>query len=239
MKTLYFDIESTPLLGYTFGTYQVNVLDVKQDTGLLCFAYRFNDGPIKVLSRRKYTERRLVKELWKLFNEADVIIAHNGDGFDIKMSNQFFLRYNLSPPSPYIKVDTLKLARRYFKFTQNKLDYLAKIMFGEQKISTNLQLWLDCMAGDKKALLRMEEYNIKDVDLLYKVHMKLRGWHVGNPNRNLFDGTSHKCPTCGGNTQKRGFGYTRATKYQRYQCTGECKGWSTGEREKLPAKVIR
>jgi len=239
MKTLYFDIETTPILGYSFGTYQVNILDVKQDTGLLCFAYQFDDEKIQVFSRRKYTEKQLAKRLWKLFNEADVIIGHNGDKFDIKMSNMFFLRHGLTPPSPYKSVDTLKLARRYFKFTQNKLDYLGKIMFNERKQTTGLQLWFDCMAGDVVALKKMEDYNVQDIVLLKKVHIELRGWHTGSPNGNLYNGTSHKCPICSGNTQKRGFAYTRVSKYQRYQCTGDCKGWSTGERVPLENKVIR
>jgi DNA polymerase elongation subunit (family B) len=239
MNTIYFDIESSPLIGYTFGTYDTNVLDVIKDTELLCFAYKINDGPIEVYSRRTHTERQLVKKLWELFNQADVIVAHNGNKFDIKMSNQFFVKYKLSPPSPYKAVDTLLIARKYFKFTQNKLDYLGKVLLGEGKIHTDMQLWFDCMAGKKDALQLMEEYNIKDVDLLYRVYLKLRGWHNGNPNHNLYNDTSHKCPTCGGNTQRRGFGYTRVSKYQRYQCTGDCKGWSTGERVPLEDKVIR
>lgn len=226
-KTLYFDIETTPLLGYTFGTYQVNVLDVKQDTELLCFAYQFDDEPIKVHSRRKNTERKLAKKLWKLFNEADVIIGHNGDKFDIKMSNMFFLRYGLAPPSPYKSVDTLKLARRYFKFTQNKLDYLGKIMFDERKNHTSMQLWFDCMAGDKKALKTMEDYNVQDVVLLKKVHLNLRGWHTGGPNYNVYNGTTHQCPACGSDTQKRGTYPTAVRVYQRYQCKNHaCAKWT-------------
>lgn len=239
MKTLYFDIETTPIVGYSFGTYKVNILDVLKDTALLCFAYQWDDGEVEVFSRRKYSERQLVKKLWKLFDTADIIIGHNGDNFDIKMSNQFFIRHGLNPPAPYKSVDTLKIARRYFRFTQNKLDFLCKTLLGEQKHHTGMQLWFDCMAGDKVALKKMEDYNIQDVKLLYRLYMKIRGWHTGNPNRNLYDNTAHKCPTCAGNTQKRGYGYTRVSKYQRYQCKGECKGWSTGERVPLEDKVIR
>ena len=240
MKTLYFDIETTPILGYSFGTYQVNILDVKQDTGLLCFAYQFDDDKIQVFSRRNYTEKQLAKRLWKLFNESDVIIGHNGDRFDIKMSNMFFLRHNLSPPSPYKSVDTLKIARRYFKFTQNKLDYLGKILFNERKQSTGLQLWFDCMAGDKAALKQMEDYNVQDVVLLKKLHLKIAPWHTGSPNRNLYDGTTHQCPFCGSDTQRRGLYPTTVRLYQRYRCKNHsCNKWSKGEITKTNKVIVK
>jgi len=240
MKTLYFDIETTPILGYSFGTYQVNILDVKEDTRLLCFAYQFDDEPIQVFSRRTQTEKQLTRRLWKLFDEADVIVGHNSDKFDIKMSNMFFLRHGLRPPTPYKSVDTLKLARRYFKFTQNKLDYLAKIMFNDRKLPTGMQLWFDCMAGDATALRQMEVYNIQDVALTKKVHLTLRGWHTGNPNRNVYDGTTHQCPACGSDTMKRGTAHSRTRSYQRYQCKNtSCGQWSQGELIKGTKVIVK
>jgi len=239
MNTLYFDIENSPILGHSWGMYEQNLLDVVKDNELLCFAYKQNDGDVIVLSRRLYTERQLAKKLHALFNWADTIIGHNGDSFDIKMANQYFIKYGLTAPSPYKSIDTKKLAKKYFRFSQNKLDYLGRFLFGKRKIPTNYDLWVRCMAGEEQALLEMEEYNVQDVVLLYDVYQKLKGWHTGHPNHNLYNGTSHNCPVCGGKTQRRGYGYTRTQKYQRYQCMGECKGWSTGERVPLEAKVIR
>ena len=238
MNTLFFDIENSPLTGTAWGTYQTDLLSIIKDTELLSFAYQVNDGPVHVLSRRLFTEKQLVKHLWKLFDEADIIIGHNSDKFDIKMSNMYFLRHGLTPPSPYKTVDTLKLAKKYFRFPQNKLDFIAQFLFKEHKLNTSMKLWFDCMRGEEKALRTMEKYNKQDVVLLHKVYMALRGWHTGHPNSNVYHGTTHKCPVCSGNTQKRGFEYTRVGKYQRYQCTTEgCAKWSRGEKIKT-AKVI-
>lgn len=238
MKIVYFDIENSPILGHSWSMYEANILSVVKDTELLSFAYKINDEETQVVSRRLFSERQLVKRLWKLFDEADILVAHNGDGFDIKMSNQYFIKYGLTPPSPYKSVDTLKLAKKYFRFAQNKLDYLSGFLFNERKIHTNFDLWLGCMKGEEESLVQMEKYNIHDVDLLYRVYNTFKGWHTGHPNLNLYNGTSHKCPICGWNTQKRGYGYTRTSKYQRYQCK-KCFGWSTGERVPLEDKVIR
>lgn len=216
---------------YTWGAYEQNVLKIQKDTELLSFAYKINDGPTKVVSRRLFSEKELVKMLWKLVDEADVIVAQNGDSFDIKMANMYFLKYKLSPPSPYKTVDTKKVAKKYFRFPQNKLDYIAQFLFQDKKHETNMQLWFDCMAGNKGALLTMERYNKQDVDLLYRVYMTLRPWMTNHPNTNIYLGSTHKCPNCGGNTQKRGHMVTRVGKYQRYACI-KCGAWSRGEKIK-------
>ncbi len=227
MKILLFDIENTPLLGYAWGMYEQNILSVVKDTELLSFAYKMNEEPIQVYSRRLFTERQLVKKLWALFNEADIIVGHNGDSFDIKMSNQYFLKYGLPPPAPYKSVDTKKMAKKAFRFAQNKLDYLGQFLFNERKIATNIDLWFKCMDGDATALKLMEKYNVQDVVLLDKVYKTLRPWHTGHPNTNLYIGSTHKCPSCGSDKlQKRGFSYTRASKSQRFQCQ-DCYAWST------------
>lgn len=236
MNYLYFDIENTPLIGRAWSPYQTDLLFIDKDQELLSFAYKQNDGRTKVLSRRQYSEKQLAIELHKLFDWADVILGHNGDSFDIKMANTYFIKYKLKPPSPYKSIDTKKIAKKYFRFAQNKLDYLANFLYNERKLETNKSLWDDCMNGDELALRRMERYNKKDVDLLYKAYHDLKPWHTTHPNFNIYHGTTHKCPVCGGKTQRRGFMFTRVGKYQRYQCT-ECAAWSKGERIKID-KVI-
>lgn len=235
---LWFDIEVSPILGYAWQTYDTSLLKVEKDSGLLAFAFKINNNPIHVYSLREYTERQMVIRLWKLFNDADIIVAQNGDKFDIRWANRLFLKYKLKPPAPYKTVDTLKIAKKYFRFTSNRLDFIANMLLGEGKIETNLNLWMECVKGNKEALKEMEHYCVHDVKLLHGVYERLRAWHISHPNLNLTNGTTHNCPACGGKTQKRGFMITRVGKYQRYACITEgCGAWSKGE--KLPtAKVI-
>ena len=237
MNKLFFDLEVSPILGHAWQTWKTDLLSIREDTKLISVAYKVNNSKTKVMSSRLYTEKQMVDKLWELFDEADVILAHNGDAFDIKLSNRFFLRYNKNPPAPYKTVDTLKLARKYFRFSSNKLDYISQFMFGEHKLETSMQLWFKCMDGDEKALRKMERYNKKDVDLLYRVYETFKKWHTGHPNYNLYFDTLYQCPVCGGDTQKRGFNYTRVGKYQRYQCQ-KCGAWSQGEKI-ITDKVIR
>lgn len=229
--TLYIDLESTPIFGTSWGTYQTNLLSIEKYSELLSVAYKVNDEPTQVVSRREYSERQLTKILWKLFNDAEIIIGQNGDSFDIKVANKFFIKHRLNPPAPYKTVDTLKLARKYFRFDSNKLDYLANFLLGENKLPTSYGLWEACMSGNEAALLEMEEYNKHDVDILYEVYQRLKSWHVGHPNYNVLNNTTHQCHVCGGDTQKRGHMLSRVGRWQRHQCKS-CGAWSKG------AKII-
>ncbi len=119
------DIETAPSLGYVWGIWEQNVISVKEEWFILSFAtkvlgvgkpviYALPD--YKHYKRNHYDDEALVKELWKILDEADVVIAHNGDRFDIKKSNARFIYHGLKPPSPYKTIDTLKIARKHFNF---------------------------------------------------------------------------------------------------------------------------
>lgn len=240
MKILYFDLETTPILGYAWRKYKTNIFSIEEETGLLALSYAWNDKKPVVFSTRTKTEKEMTKLLWELFDEADVLCAHNGDNFDIKFANKLFVRHGFKPPGPYKKLDTLKMARRYFRFDSNSLDDLAKFLLGDEKIKTEPGLWKLCMNGNRTALRKMERYCKHDVVLQRNIYHALKPWHTGHPNHNLYQGTTHSCPTCGGDKlQRRGFNHTRVGVYQRYQCRDpKCGAWSQGEKVN-PDKVIR
>ena len=54
---------------------------------------------------------------------------------------------------PIISVDTLKEARKVFKFSSNKLDYIAQYLGVGAKMDTGgIALWEGCATGSRKAL---------------------------------------------------------------------------------------
>ena len=240
-KILLFDIETAPNLALVWGHYEQNVLAYEREWYMMSFSAKWLDKKkmitkglpdYKTYKKNPENDKELVKELWELFDEADIIIAHNGDKFDIKKANARFVNHKMLPPSPYKTIDTLKVARRYFSFNSNKLTDLGVHLGLGKKIDTGgFQLWRDCMAGKMTAWKKMLDYNKQDVVLLEKIYLELRNWMTNHPNLGLFV-ENNVCPNCA-NTQlqKRGFGYTRVSKYQRYQCVGDkgCGAWSRGK----------
>jgi DNA polymerase elongation subunit (family B) len=248
-KVLVFDIETAPNLAYVWGKYEQNVIDYEREWYMLSFAYKWlGEKTTRVCSlpdyknfkKDKTDDKALVTELHKLFDQADVIVAHNGDQFDIRKSNARFVVHGLTPPSSYKTVDTKKVAKRYFNFNSNKLDDLGNLLGLGRKLKTGgFDLWLGCMGGDMKAWKLMCTYNKQDVVLLEEVYLKLRGWMTNHPNMNVTEGTLHNCPVCHSHRlQARGYSVTRASQFKRYQCQ-DCGGWSRGEAMRLGGKVIQ
>lgn len=247
-RILLVDLETAPNISYVWGHYEQNVIAHVQEGYLLSFAYKWLDEPdVHVKSLPEYKgykpntpcDKGLTQDLWKLFDEADIVIGHNGDAFDIKKANTRFIFHGLCPPSDYRTIDTLKLAKKYFKYNSNKLDDLGRFLgVGRKVVHTGFSLWLGCLNGDKESWAKMCQYNKQDVALLERVYMKLRPWHTQrHPNVSTMMGRKG-CPVCGSiQAQKRGYSYTNLMKAQRYQCK-DCKGYYLGNRTKIQTASV-
>lgn len=227
-KIVLFDLETSPNLGYVWGKYDQDVIRFQAEWDLLSFSYKPLGEKCVVIGQDTSTEEELVKELWKLFDENDILIAHNAYRFDILKSNVKFAQYNLGPPSPYKVIDTLRIAKRHFAFNSNKLDDLARFFGFKPKLQTGgFDTWLGCMNGEAKAWKKMLAYNKYDTELLERVYYKLRPWMANHPNLGDVSQADHVCPKCSSpRLEKRGFTQTRAGIKQRYQCKN-CGGWSS------------
>jgi DNA polymerase elongation subunit (family B) len=234
-KIAFLDIETAPALGYYFDLWKEgNIVSVKSDWYMLSFCVKWLGSKRSKThclcdypryKRDMEDDKDLVKELWKVFEQADIIIAHNGDRFDIRKANARFIAHGLKSPRPYLTVDTLKIARRFFKFDSNRLDSLgAYLKVGRKLPHTGAHLWLRCMGGDLKAWRIMRRYNAQDVELLERVYTKLRGWAKNHPNLNLITERG-ACPTCQSyNVRPNGWKMLRTKKYQQFRCN-DCGAW--------------
>jgi len=169
-----------------------------------------------------------VKDIWSLFNEADVVVAHNAP-FDTKKSNARFIKHQLSPPAPYKIVDTLKIARQRFSFWSNKLDDLgAYLGVGRKLPHTGWHMWKSCIVdNDPKAWAMMRRYNAMDVSLLERVYDRLAPWDANHLDLTLF-GDRPGCPTCQSTKiQRRGFNVAKSRRTERFHCQACGHWWST------------
>lgn len=237
-QILLIDIETAPLLVNVWRLWDehVGLEQLRKDRHLLSFAAKWL-GTREVIyadqSRSKHIEddRKLLKQIWDLFDAADIVVAHNGQAFDIPMIQGRMLLQGMPPPSPFTQVDTLLIARKHFALTSNKLEYLSERLGCpklKHKVFPGFELWKETLAGNPRAWSEMRKYNIQDVLALEKVYLKLRPWMVGHPNLGMYvNSVEPVCPRCGGPVQERGTRTTNFGRYRRYRCN-LCRGWSRG-----------
>lgn len=231
-KILFLDIETLPNVSYTWGKYEQNVIAFERERCLATFAAKWSDGEVfaKALpdywsyKPGSYDDKGICADLWKLLDDADVVVAHNGDQFDVRVINARFIVNGLGPPSPYKTVDTKKVAKRAAFFNSNKLDDIGQLLGLGKKIKTDFDLWLGCIGGNLESWAQMVAYNKQDVLLLESVYKKLLPWAKNHPNLTMLSADA-VCPKCGSSdVQFRGFAITQTRRYRRFQCR-ICAGW--------------
>ena len=239
---LVFDLETSPSIGAVFQKWETNVVWFEEHERLLMMAWKWL-GEDEVYAtglpdypswkRSKKDDRALVKDLWNLLDRADIVIAHNGNSFDVKVANTFFLAHGLGPVSFFKSIDTKLVAKRHFRFKSNSLDDLGEYLGLGRKMETGgKELWRQCMAGNPEAWEVMRKYNIQDVTLLEKIYLKMLPFITNHPNVNLYsDEVTPRCRNCGsGNIQSRGFRFSNLGKAPAFKCKEiECGAWSQGK----------
>lgn len=240
IKTLLLDIETSPNTVHVWGLREqdISINQILESSYVLCWAAKWlGHGPVmfaRTTNPAKGSTRSMIVKVHKLLSEADSVIHYNGSKFDIPTLNKEFILHGLTHPAPYKQMDLLKVAREQFRFTSNKLDYVADALgLGKKTQHEGHMLWVKCMADDPQAWHRMEKYNKNDVVLLEKLYYKLLPWMKTHTNQSLYEEEA-VCPTCGSSKfQRRGFAYTQAGKYRRFQCQ-TCSSWFRGTTSVMP-----
>lgn len=245
-KITLLDVETSPILGLSWGVYDQTLLKVIRPSQIMSIAWKqlgSNESNVRCIAdysdyiKGQLDDKSLIQDVWSILDSSDVIIGQNSDKFDLPKINARFVIHNLPPPSSYKTVDTLKIAKKFFRFDSNKLDDLCNYLGLKGKVSHGgFSLWERCIEGDPKAWEKMKEYNLQDVFALEDVYLKLRPYATTHPDISLLTESTnagYNCPTClSTNVQKRGFSFTKFFRKQRYQCM-ECNSWSSGTPERI------
>lgn len=230
-KILVLDIETSPIIAHVWGLFDQNVglNQVQDDWHVISWCAKWlGHKDVMYMDQRTQkdisNDKKIMTYLWELMDEADVLLTHNGDNFDIKKVNARFILHGMKPPSSFKKIDTLKIARSRFGFTSNKLAYLTdklcdKYKKLEHKKFPGHTMWVECLKGNVAAWNEMEKYNKNDVLALEELYNKLLPWDTGGLNVNWYNKEiTNKCKCGAENFKKNGFGYTSKGKFQRYVC---------------------
>lgn len=205
----------------------VSIDQISEKDYILCWAAKWYDnGYIYEAGLDTHSQKAMLKEMYKLLDEADAVVHYNGKKFDIPWLNREFLQVGLTPPSPYKQIDLVNTVKQQFRFPSNKLDFVSRALGLGKKIKTDFSLWVGCMKDDAESWGKMREYNVNDVVLLEKLYVKLLPWIPHHANYSIHNAEDALCcPNCGGiHLQKRGFYRTESSEYQRYKCL-DCGKW--------------
>lgn len=229
VRILIIDIETKPSLAYIWSLWDNFVpLDRLIESGeMICWSAKWlGESDIEFRSVYHDGKKKMVKRVWELLNEADVVMHFNGKRFDVPHIQREFLEAGLLPPAPFKQIDLLDTVKQQFRFVSNKLGHVSKKLGFEGKHSHDgFDLWVKCMNKDAKAWEQMKKYNIQDVVLLEKMYAKLQPWIKSHPSYAAHYGDD-VCPKCGSDKlENRGFAMLTTGKYQRFHCKG-CGGWS-------------
>lgn len=239
-KIVTIDIETAPIESYHWGLWDQNIgLDqIKVEWTILSFAAKwlgsdnvtyFDTGGRG--SGKVRDDKPLLAALWKILDEADIVIAQNGQAFDVKKINARMLVSGMKPYSPIKIIDTMLVSKKHFAFTSNKLAWLSSHLTdtkkSEHKLFPGFELWKECLADNKKAWQEMKKYNVIDVISTEQLYLKLRPWVEGHVNVATYSEMDEMaCPKCGStHMQKRGRTVTQFGEYHRFQCQ-DCGGWA-------------
>lgn len=234
-KILSLDIETAPALAWTWGLHDVNigVNQIQKDGYILMWSAKWY-GEKKIMwdavCNHAYPgdystvgEREITKAIWKLVDEADFVVTHNGDHFDLKHLNEAFLIHHLPPVSTFKSIDTLREARSIGSFISKKLEYLvSKFKLGKKIDTGGFELWKEVMNGKRSSWKKMIKYCCHDTRLEERIYKVLRPFMKTHPNLNVYrTGKRTGCSVCPSTkVVRKGFWISSSgLKYQRFICT--------------------
>lgn len=233
IKRLFWDIETSPNLVLAFRAgYDVTINhdSIVQERKVICIGYKW-EGERKVTVLRwdkNQDDRSMLKEFLVVANEADELIAHFGDRFDLPWLKTRCLLHRLGPLPLFKTIDTKAWASKYFYFNSNKLDYLSKILGHGGKLHTEFSLWKDILMDKcQKSLDYMCKYCAVDVIKLEKVYHDLKFCTKPKTHAGVATGLENwTCPRDGSkNVSHNKIRITaNGTKTHQFQCK-DCGGY--------------
>lgn len=234
-KVLVFDIETSPIKAYVWGLKDqfISLNQIIEDWKIIAWGAKWLNSPASdtlYKDIRNGNEKELLKGIWGLLDEADIVITQNGKSFDSRRLNARFIHYGMRPPRPYKHIDTYLLVKGAADFTSNKLEYLTdKLCVKYKKLSHSkfpgMALWTECLKGNIQAWNEMKKYNIHDVLSTEELYNAVKAW--GPQNMPKLYSAPATCSVCGEIAQRRGL-MPGKKNLHRVQCKSpSCGKWGT------------
>lgn len=233
-KRLFFDIETSPCLGWFWRPSHktsIGYHQILEQAKIICICYKWeNSETIYSLNwDNKQCDKAMLKKFIQIMNQADEIVGHNSDRFDTKWIRTRAIYHRLSMPPDYKSIDTLKESRKGFNFPSNRLDAICRYLGIGEKIKTTEELWMNIWRKkSRSAMAEMIKYCKMDV-LILEEYLKILKPYIGNKSR-LSTSKVH-CPECDHNIHyvSKYRISAQGTRTIQLQCKGCGKYWHMNE----------
>lgn len=215
LRVLFLDIEAS---------------DLQADIGhILCIGYKWaHEKKPHVISLLDYPgaklndDSKLLAAFEPIYNEADVVVYHFGEYYDLPFIQTRRLIHNMKRLPTCSSVDTWRIARNTMKFGSNRLERLLQVLKCPfKKTSVDLAIWSDARVGIASAFKYIVDHCRLDILVLEWVYNKIKTMSPVHPAMYLSK-EEKVCKLCGESAVRRhGVRATQTGRYYRLLCE-EC-----------------
>lgn len=229
-KILVWDIEVLPEIVWAYPTRRSNEaikLKTIQDQTILSVSSvwlnKYQDKGAKAIEYEDvfqddmHDDRELCQYIWNLLDEADVVVHHYGDMFDVPKMMARFMYYDMGAPSYFESMDTKKLYNK-IGVPSKKLTEIGRYLEVGQKEGSHGDLWFDMYNGCKKARKAMRKYNDQDVKLTADILLKVLPYATNATSLSKYNGPTKACQCGSTDYYEEGVSATRGRFKKRYVC---------------------
>lgn len=240
-KILIFDLEVSTKIVHTYQMWDTSIPAdrVVQDFYILSYSAKFLDEDKMYYLDTRYSpgcDLHILEALSHLISQATHLCGHNLKSFDLPTLRARMIQKGVDPIPDLPILDTLKICKKLFKFTSNKLSEVAKYLSVETMKDDHadfpgISLFTEAMAGNMLAFESMEKYCKTDVIVTEQILKKLIPWDKDITFQSNYG--MAKCYCGSVDFTKNGFRYYKNSKNQIYSCA-KCKKSYVSKHNEIP-----
>lgn len=211
-------------------------------TTIVCAKWYGEPELIKLAEWDKGGRRTFLRRVYRLLEEADVLVGHNVDNADVPwLKGDLNLRAGFPVLPPFKTVDTLKVARRELGSGApfKSLNVLCQILGLPAKTDVYDREAMERAVVEKSVedRERLVEYCAGDVIATEALYEWARPFMRNHPALFADDKGTEVCTRCGSDDiQWRGVYRAATYSYPRFRCQ-QCGGWGRGSRSFYSSKL--
>lgn len=206
-KVLVYDLETSqiPAKVWSTGKTYIRHTQLRGETKIITASYKWlgQDEVTALTWSKSHSDEKLMRDLLKAYNSADMVIGFNNDKFDNKLVNTRAAKYGLEVNTLIKSYDVMKQAKKLFRLPSYSMAYMCKFFGVTLKQShEGIIMWDMIEDGTKEQqaeyLPKMVDYNIGDIISTEELYLAIRKYMGHKVHVGVFKGQDKfTCPNCG------------------------------------------